>query len=395
MQVIRGRWIKNQLELSDTFLAKLPNEFELDLGVEKVPVINKKRFGILLLKSFFMPNPKEMTVTKLGSQISAGPILGLMVRGLSEINAQQFKNYFTSKTPGLTYVFDESLLNTAKIEGYYFNDNWYYMNLPKPNYVFDRTYPSHTQNKLKLPRSVFFNPITQFSKSEVIRVLKQNSIDVPETFSGTFETVYRRFVLFYLKPDRGSFGQGIFVVKKRKTDILVYSSTSNSLTIYTNEKFLNLLGYLEKNSYILQKGICPTKLEEDPVDFRLHVLADPNPRLASLAARTSSWDFLYTSAPKKILKGADILSKKDLDALGKLISRVHFVLSRAFGLYVEFSLDVIKEEDTGKFYVIDVNGKSTRTHPQILGDNLADYYSASQKLANHLFIGKAHAPFLL
>lgn len=386
MQILRGRWIKDQIELKHNYLATLPKEFEIDLGVDKVPVINLHRFGRLLLDSFHMPVLKEITVTKIGSLVRVGPVLGILARGLNSRTSRHFKKYFEHQTTGLTYVFDESLLTKSQLEGYFFNEDWHYTKLPRPNYVFDRTYPNNPQNRLKLPRSVFFNPITQFSKIEIMKLLKENGIEVPESISGHFEKVFRRFPLFYLKPDRGSFGEGIYIVRKRTDDYVVYSSRDDSASVLKEAELVSFLLGLQDQSYFMQRGIEPIEYEGDPLDFRLHVLADPYPRLVFLAARTSSWDFLYTSSPKKLLKTREILASQDQETLNQIITQLHAVLKDTYGPYVEFSLDVIKEAQTGKFYVIDLNGKSTRTHPEMFGDDLSAYYNASKKLAEYLFI---------
>lgn len=383
--MVRGRWTKKQIELNRTFLTRLPDKFEIYLGAEKVQVVNKKSYGILIVKSFYLPSSREITVRKIGSEISAGPVLGIMARGLDDESAERFIRYFM-KGSVLSYVFDESQLTKQQINGYYFDEEWHHLKLPKPNFVFDRTYPSRPENRSRLPRSAFINPITQFSKSQVAKILAQNGIAVPETFSGTFEKAYRMFSLFYLKPDRGSFGQDMFIVQKQSKDYTVYTSTSDTLHTYSANEIEWLLGAIQENGYILQRGIEPIYYKGEPADFRLHLLADPHPRVTFIAARTSRWPFLYTSAPKRIIKTGRVLSEKDKKALEDLAIKVHSVISKVYGPYVELSLDVVQEKSSEKFYVIDVNGKSTRVHPQILRYDIEEYFRAPEKLANHLFV---------
>lgn len=381
----KGIWNGNRIEVNKVFLSQLPKEFELDLGVERIKVVNMENLGYLLLESFIMPSAKEIIVSKLHSDLRIGPILGIMVRGLNPNNVSQFKRYFEVNTLGLTYVFDEIQLSKNHINGYYYDQNWSYTRVPRPNFVFNRTYPSSPESKVKLAKSVFFNPVTRFSKSEAMRFLEQNGILIPESFSRNFQKVYSRFPLFYLKPNHGAFGQGIYVAQKRDTDYLVYSGRDNTADLYNKAELSNFLNKLEGKGYLLQRGIEPIKNHGDPVDFRLHVLADPNPRLVFIAARTSKWNFLYTSDPKKVMGTKRLLSPQDNSSLNAITKRLHYVLTKAYGLYVEFSLDVIKEANSGDFYIVDINGKSTRTHPKLFGKDLSAYYNAPIKLAEHLF----------
>ena len=385
MQIIRGRWVKDYIEVDDAFLKDLPKKFKVKIGVETVNAKRNNKTGKIILSKFHLPIPQTVLVKRDNTNISVGPILGFMARSVDSKSVARFRHYFVQPYEGILFVFDEEAVYKNQFRGYLLdNKQWLNLELPKPRFVFDRTYPSADNAKAKLPQSIFYNAVTQFAKIELAKLLQENNVEVPEFHSGYLPDYLDNYSFFYLKPDRGAFGNGIFVVKKIEDGYQLFNGSDGTFEFCNREQLINLLHNLATDNYLIQRGLTSQKYEGQPYDIRVHTLIDPFPRVVFIGVRLSMYDFLFTSTPQRLLPGNKVLDSSTLTSLEEVIIRAINIIQDYYGFFVELSFDVVITE-AGELHIIDVNGKSTRTHPALLNYNLAQYFRAPYKLAQFLF----------
>ncbi len=386
MQIIRGSWVKDYIEVNSAFLATLPRNFKINLGVETIDAKRNIRTGKIILSKFHLPISQTVLVKRDNTDLSIGPVLGFMARGVDSKTVARFKHYFVQTYEGILFVFDEEAVYNKQFWGYLPDKNqWLHLELPKPSYIFDRTYPSTDTVKNNLPQSIFYNAVTQFAKIDLANLLQKNNVEVPEFHSGYLPDYLDNYSLFYLKPDRGAFGKGIFVVRKLKDGFQIFNGSDGTFEFCNREQLIKLLHDLSTANYLLQEGLISQKYQGQPFDIRVHTLIDPFPRVVFIGVRLSKYDFLFTSTPRRLLPGEKVIDSSTITRLKEVIINAIDIIKNHYGLFVELSFDVVITE-TGEFQIIDVNGKSTRTHPALLNYNIDQYFRAPYKLARYLFV---------
>ncbi|MED4017422.1 YheC/YheD family endospore coat-associated protein [Sutcliffiella cohnii] len=186
------------------------------------------------------------------------------------------------------------------IDGFLFTDKgWCQQELPFPHVIYDRLPNRKTENHSLLKETKdrlqqqylipWFNP-GFFNKWEVHQKLSlEENIShyLPETHSKIsitlLEEMLSRYPFVFLKPSNGSLGLGVYKIVYHREENYYYcrykdEKMQNRLQRFSSlEKLLGrILAGKDLNQYIVQQGIALWRINDTPVDFRVHTNKNEN-----------------------------------------------------------------------------------------------------------------------
>ncbi|MDQ0232334.1 YheC/YheD family endospore coat-associated protein [Metabacillus malikii] len=235
-----------------------------------------------------------------------GPLVGIFTAGftstlqrpLGERSLFFAKYLSTDKSIGVcSFVFGAPHINwdEGTINGYvYEEDGWKQRTFPFPNVVYDRLPNRRVENHqaLKLVKSrliseysiPWYNP-GFFNKWDIHQLLindRRASTYLPETYLNPtitkIEEMLSTYQSIYLKPANGSLGLGVYQLMYSKEDNVYYSRyRDHNKDINRLRKFPSLEHFLKVafkdnrlSHYLAQQGIKLIRLDNKPIDFRVH-----------------------------------------------------------------------------------------------------------------------------
>lgn len=262
-----------------------------------------------LWRNLSIPFSHHMHISTQNKQIKLGPLMGILTAGIKP-SASQLVGKRTnlmyrylqaqSEIPVSYFVFGPAdiSLATKQINGYFLRkingkSYWRRYKVPFPDVVFNRL-PNRTVERLatvnrtkqilqssgvKVFNPNFFNKWTLHK-----RIHHVNKIEafIPETILHPTERELRdllhRHRMVYLKPAGGSLGLGIIQLYQTKTGIVARyrSGQHNQLKHFASlSATLNyFFSHRSITRYIAQQGISLIKMDNRPIDFRVHTNKD-------------------------------------------------------------------------------------------------------------------------
>lgn len=262
-----------------------------------------------LWRKLSIPFSHNMHIYLTNHGIHLGPLMGIMTAGISP-----GPNQLTGKRTGLIYRYlraQEEIplsyfvfgpldisFSSKQINGYFLlrkngKEYWRKCKVPFPDVVYNRL-PNRTVEKLpgvkrakqgleaagvKLFNPNFFNKWTLHKQIHQVKKIEDY---IPETIlRPTVEELrdlLQRYKMVYLKPAGGSLGLGIFQLYHTKQGIVARFNSKKHNQLKRFPSLTQALNFLFSSRsigrYIAQQGINLIKINNRPVDFRIHTNKD-------------------------------------------------------------------------------------------------------------------------
>ncbi|WP_240035133.1 YheC/YheD family protein [Neobacillus notoginsengisoli] len=388
--------------------------------------IKKVAFGTAVIDAVLLPQPQKKdiaviskavaeklrlpeTLNKIGLFCDAdtlylAPLIGLFTSNLidsSEKPAGDRTRFYSklldtcSSSGAVGFLFTGNGIDWEHnlIKGYLFaGGKWETRTVPFPNVIYDRLPTRRSENrpearlaKEKLMKDYmipWFNP-GFFNKFDILNRLKdvpEAQKYMPETLLFTSVDEARRlldkFGAVYLKPANGTLGMGIrhviaefpgstcycrFRDKNGKNKLLKFSSLDALISNMFDEAKLKKL--------LVQQRIILLKVNDRPVDFRVHTNKDGNGQwqVSAIAGKVAG----YGSITTHVRSGGDIHTLKELfsEKKSKEVERKlsaaalelsHLLEKKIDGITGEFGFDFGIDRD-GIVWLFEVNSKPGRS----------------------------------
>ncbi|MGB4070929.1 MAG: YheC/YheD family protein [bacterium] len=306
-----------------------PDDLVLFLGPAATAVVTVADGGSIPAKTLPLPGPfvpyfpffvKNLSIYRVEGGIKLGPVLGIIVevppqamypRDLSFY--QRLINYSNSRGL-LTFLFTPADLDLKEniITGYTaVGDNtWRLGSFPLPDVVYNRVGFLTPQTREAFPTVYTFlnnhpgiklyNPggldkWSVYSRLASKKVAPHLPLTVPLQSFSQLVSFLARHGKAYLKPSRGSHGQGIIFLATAAPDIYRWASFTaekgyEELTLPPGELGEMIPPLLEQGDYLIQGAIDKICYNDQPVDFRAHLHKDGRGdwQLAVLAAKVGT-----------------------------------------------------------------------------------------------------------
>ncbi|MCD7034833.1 YheC/YheD family protein [Metabacillus sp. GX 13764] len=345
-----------------------------------------------------------------------GPLVGIFTAGFTEslLRPVGERSLFFAKmldfnqTEGMySFVFGahQILWEKGTVKGLFYDENgWCEKEVPLPNVVYDRLPNRKAENhqalkkvKNRLTKDYgipWFNP-GFFNKWEIhtmLHKIPESAGYLPETYLApsidVIEDMLDQYESIYLKPANGSLGLGVFQIFKDKEGFC-YSryrdqNHQNKLRKYPTLAHFFKHSFLHRklNDYLIQQGINLIKLNDHPVDFRVHTNKDEygswkvTAMAAKVAGKGSATTHINNGGAVKTL--AELYSEKEkreaaetsLSAAANLLSGL--IDENLPGFIGEIGFD-FGVDAAGKVWLFEANskpGRSIFSHPALKDEDL-------------------------
>jgi hypothetical protein len=387
---------------------------------------NTITIGKDLFKELCIPFESKVHAFTKDGTFFIGPLIGIFTAGFTESNLRPvgdrsmfFANLLTANQSfkAYSFVFGSHNINWQEgtITGYFYNENrWCQHDVPFPHVVYDRLPNRKTENhraimrvKQRLQKEYlipWFNP-GFFNKWDIYQLLKNESAVntyLPETHLFTnfekIELMLSKHGHVYVKPMNGSLGSGIYQIFYSFEENVYYcryrDNEENKLRKYqTLEKLINhLLGDRELHTFIVQQGISLKRVNQQPVDFRIHTNKNiqGNWQLSAIAAKVAGQGSMTTH----INNGGDVKTLEEIfpdysereQVKEKLVEATlllsEYIDKKVDGHIGEIGFDIGLDKN-GKVWLFEANSKP--------GRSIFDYpkLKESDRLTKELFLAYA------
>jgi hypothetical protein len=340
-----------------------------------------------------------------------GPIVGIFTSGFTPYPLRPVgdRSMFFSKLLSvqksvgvIPFVFGEQHIDWERglIEGFFYQKNgWKRQFIPFPNVVYDRL-PNRRSENCKEQRVVkermqheylipwynpgFFNKLDIYEKLyndfEVYKYLPET---VPFTSFTHIESMLSQYKSVYIKPINGSLGLGVHQILFDKEKCLYYCRYHDQVGEKRLQKFSTLESLMNRvfkkrslENMLVQQGISLLKVDNRPIDFRIHTNKDANGnwQVTAMAAKVAGIGSVTTHVKSggviKTLK--EIFSKEERDYYTPKLKDAALQLSNSLerqmeGIIGEIGFDFGIDKD-GQIWLFEANskpGRSIFTHPQL------------------------------
>ncbi|MDP4083955.1 MAG: YheC/YheD family protein [Bacillota bacterium] len=395
--------------------------------------IKKIVFGSKIVEANFLPHPDKEDRIVISKKIKdalyfpdfqiplhlfienqsliIGPLIGIFTAGFTPFPLKPIgeRSSFFSKllsvnrsVGAIPFVFGEQHIDWEQglIKGsFYHGNSWKVQLVPFPNVIYDRL-PNRKSERNPLLKNVkdrlqkdylipWYNP-GFFNKLEITEKLQQEGTVekyLPETHPFTsfssIETMLAEYGHVYVKPINGSLGIGVHQILYDKLQNDYYCRFQDSEGINRLRKFSSLEG-LFKNVFsnkaldkmLVQQGIHLLKIENRPVDFRVHTNKDDHGEwyvtaiAAKIAGPGSVTTHIRNGGEIKTLK--EIFSVEECRLNSERLSESALLLSKALeknidGIIGEIGFD-LGIDPQGNIWFFEANskpGRSIFTHPEL------------------------------
>lgn len=358
-------------------------------------------------------HPVSLHVFVHDGMLYIGPLLGIFTAGFTPSllrpigERTQFFSRLLSvkKTVGIhAFVFGEEHINWEQgtINGLFLNEEekeWVSMEVPFPNVIYDRlpnrryerkTALIEVKNRLQKEYLIpWYNP-GFFNKLDIYEKLAEDPAArqyLPETYPFTslhlIERMLSDYGQVYLKPVNGSSGAGIHQI--------IYDRNENDYYCRYQEKgrnrlrrfatleslFSNTFTKRRPNTMLVQQGIHLIRIDQKPVDFRVHTNKNHNGewKVTAIAAKIAS----RGSATTHVRNGGSIKTVEEIfrnieervEMIDKL-TEACLTLSKCLekkmdGIVAEIGFDLGLDRD-GRVWLFEANSKPGRSifkHPRL------------------------------
>ncbi|MBO9128750.1 YheC/YheD family protein [Bacillus sp. 165] len=387
---------------------------------------NTITIGKDLFKELGIPYESKIHAFTKDDTIFLGPLIGIFTAGFTESylrplgeRSMFFANLLTANQSfkAFIFVFGSHNINWQEgtITGYFYNENrWCQYDVPFPHVVYDRLPNRKTENHRAIARVKdrlqteylipWFNP-GFFNKWEIYKLLKNEQAVasyLPETHRFTnFETIeimLSKYGHVYVKPMDGSLGSSIYQIFYSFEENVYYcryrDNDENKLRKYqTLEKLINhLLGDRDLETFIVQQGIALKRVNQQPVDFRIHTNKNiqGNWQLSAIAAKIAGQGSMTTH----INNGGDVKTLEEIfpdyterEQVRENLVKATLLLSECIdrqieGYIGEIGFDIGLDKN-GKVWLFEANSKP--------GRSIFDYpkLKDSDRLTKELFFAYA------
>lgn len=340
-----------------------------------------------------------------------GPLVGIFTAGFTSYPEQPIgeRTLFFSKLLSVNrsvgahaFVFGEQHINWEQgtMEGYFFHDNaWQTVEVPFPNVVYDRLPNRKSEENPKLIKVrnrlqkeyliPWYNP-GFFNKLDIYERLQQDSsvtAYLPETYPFTsfssIETLLSKFGHVVIKPKNGSLGHGVHQViyDKHTNDYFCRyqdETGTNRLRKYSSLErlFQSVFATQSLDRMIVQQGIHLLRIDQRPVDFRVHTNKDEHGewQISAIAGKIAGQGSVTTHARSggEIKTVGEIFPKEEAENFSEKLSKAALLLSKALDYNIEgiigeigFDLGIDRNGDVWLFEANSKPGRSIFSHPEL------------------------------
>lgn len=349
-------------------------------------------------------------------QLHIGPLIGIFTAGFLNNHHRPvgersllFAQYLTTATKmgGYFFIFGSHVIDWAHgvISGFFYTKNgWQQHKIPFPHVVYDRI-PNRKAEQLPSLQAIkkqmqtnycipwfnsgFFNKWTIYEKllqnDNVNCYLPKTNINPSLT---TIEELLNQYKHVYIKPANGSLGIGIYHIIKREKDALYYCrfQHENKTVIKRYDSLTDLFNTHfrvdERSDLVVQQGISLMKVNNRPLDFRIHTNKNMNGQwqVSAIAAKVSGHNCVTTH----LAYGGSVKTIKELiqenESFRPYIRKLQnaaLLLSEALeekidGIHGEFGFDMGIDVQ-GHIWMFEANSKPGRAifiHPNLKKEDI-------------------------
>ncbi|GHH98568.1 YheC/YheD family endospore coat-associated protein [Neobacillus kokaensis] len=343
--------------------------------------------------------------------LTIGPIVGIFTTGFTQNPEQPIgeRTLFFSKllsvnkpVGALTFVFGDQHIDwqQGSIEGFFYHQHkWQKYEVPFPNVIYDRLPNRRSENSPKLRKVKerlqkdylipWYNP-GFFNKLDVYeRLLQDGSVEeyLPETHAFTsfshIESMLSKYGHVYIKPKNGSLGLGIHQIIYDKHTNDYYCRYQEKNDVNRLRKFPSLERLFEivfahqpLDRMVVQQGIHLLRIEQRPVDFRVHTNKDEggNWQVSAIAAKVAGHGSVTTHKRSggEIKTMTEIFPSEKRNEYIKKLEKAALQLSKALDQNMEgiigeigFDLGIDRNGDVWLFEANSKPGRSIFSHPDL------------------------------
>lgn len=344
----------------------------------------------------------------IGNTLQLGPLIGIFTAGFTESllrpigdRSFMFANLMAESNTENSFIFIFGThgidWESETIQGYFFTEKrWIKEVVPFPTVIYNRLpnrkieqhklikrVKERLQNEYKIP---WFNP-GFFNKWDLYLKLKnEDSVShyLPKTEKfinlDTIEAMLSKYQFVYLKPENGSLGSKVIVIRYNREEDLYYcryrEDTTNKLQKFSSLYILinHVFRKMNLNDFIVQQGISLIRINHQPVDFRVHTNKDANGKwqvtviAAKIAGKGSTTTHVNNGGSVKTLEEifehdkAKRLNKKLSDAALKISEVLDQQLDGYIG-EIGFDIGIDKNESVWLFEANSKPGRSIFSNP--------------------------------
>jgi glutathione synthase/RimK-type ligase-like ATP-grasp enzyme len=380
--------------------------FRQSVIVSSVPKTSGFKISHVLAHNMGLSSDVTLRLTYTQQTLRIGPLIGVLIsrdypaiadRPFGTITAFCREMVDACQSQGAIACFftPEHVKDTLRIQAWvYTRGSWKLTSMPIPDVVNNRLTSRSLENKpsvqhfMKEVKSRYQSHVFNekfLDKTEVFDALKASAEltrYLPESHLlrkySTLKTMSGRYQTLFLKPARGSLGNGIICINRTSNNSFqaLYSDISgtkrhnfSSLT----KLFSTLSGKLKTNRYQIQQGLNLIDFAKRPIDFRALVQKNIHGRwsITSIVARTASTQHFVSnvarggtlSTVKEAVGRSNLPAGAKNDIVGKLqqaaldIARgIDTHISAHFG---ELGID-LAVDTSGKVWLLEVNSKPSK-----------------------------------
>lgn len=408
----------NQVWLPDSLYSNFNHYHKISLGTEicNCQIKRSKEFHTIYIAEHVwnqlgIPYESKVHVIPHEGILHIGPLIGIFTAGftgsiLRPIGDRSlfFAKLLTTekKVGAYTFVFGANHIDwdSGRIKGHFHNiDGWNQIEVPFPNVVYDRLPNRKTENhnilknikkKLQMEYLIpWFNP-GFFNKWDIHQIFSTHSEAasfLPETIAHptleSFKELFKKYHSVYIKPINGSLGLGIHQIIKAADDDAWYcrfrKNDHNFLRKYKSLE--SLLGQqfsgAHMDGYIAQQGISLIRVDDKPIDFRIHTNKDVAGvwKMSAIAAKVAGVGSVTTHLGSGgIVKTIDEIKKlvpipdNIIEILEQAVLTMSHILEKEIaGTLGEIGFDIGIDKQ-GKLWLFEANSKPGRSifkHPKL------------------------------
>lgn len=333
--------------------------------------------------------------------LTFGPIIGLLTELSDSDEEPYFRSIHTfcrelhdlvSDIGGFFYVFHLEDFVEDKLEGYYFQDDyWQKAAVPLPDVIYNRIHSRRLESSrffqkfkaaIREKNIPFFND--QFLSKEVVHqyLFSEDYMHpyLPNTVAATEQTLKEmldKYKSIFIKPNHGSQGRNIIKSSWVENKLLVEKSTGkekdNTIFFDNYSQFSKwIMPYLKKRSYLAQQAIPLINYKNKQLDFRIlcHKNISDSWKATSTVARISADQQFVSNIARggKLMKPIKVLSLlsnrktalQQLSLMKELAVEASSIISqKEGGLIGELGIDIGVDENEN-LWIIEANAKPSK-----------------------------------
>ncbi|MGE6630835.1 YheC/YheD family protein [Bacillus sp. NPDC077027] len=366
------------------------------------------RHSILLSKDLYLqlliPHQTKVDVFIHDETLYFGPLIGIFSAGFHASTdplgkrTDFFNNLLAEcqKHFGFTYIFGSHSIDweLGVVEGLFLQDQqWTYKEVPLPTVVYDRLPSRKTEQSARVQETKrrlmfdydipWFNPdfFNKWNIHEQLLTDERTLPFLPHSFQlhyldalSKIGALLHLHDVIYLKPMNGSFGNGIYQLKKEDVGFSLESATESRSAMCSHyqsieEFFTDFQRNNNIHEYIAQQGIELIQLNHRSLDFRVHTNKNTKGKwtITAVAAKVSGDNCITTH----VLSGGIVKTlaevytdpQKRLEIYHNLASTAlllsQVIDEKASGLIGEIGFD-LGIDRTGAIWMFEANSRPGR-----------------------------------